>query len=63
MKIGIDLGGSHIGLALIDNNIVEKVEIDLEKREDMEGYIMSILNYYIDKFVKNNNIELRGKDE
>ena len=60
MKIGIDLGGSHIGLALIDNNIVEKVEIDLEKREDIEEYIMSILNYYIDKFVKNNNIELIG---
>ena len=60
MKIGIDLGGSHIGLALIDNNIVEKVEIDLEKIEDIEKYIMSILNYYIDKFVKNNNIELIG---
>ena len=57
MKIGIDLGGSHIGLALIDNNIVEKVEIDLEKREDIEGYIMSILNYYIDKFVKNNKFD------
>lgn len=61
MKIGIDLGGSHIGIALIDNNTIkEKVEIELEKREDIVSYIMNILDYYISKFKENNNIELIG---
>lgn len=61
MKIGIDLGGSHIGIALIDNNnIKEKIEIELEKKEDISSYIMTILDYYIDKFTENNNIELIG---
>ena len=56
MKIGIDLGGSHIGIALIDNNTIkEKVEIELEKREDIVSYIMNILDYYISKFKENNN--------
>ena len=61
MKIGIDLGGSHIVIALIDNNTIkEKVEIELEKREDIVSYIMNILDYYISKFKENNNIELIG---
>lgn len=34
MRIGIDLGGSHIGIALIENNIIkEKIEIELEKKK------------------------------
>ena len=39
MKIGIDLGGSHIGIALINENnvIVEKNEMDIEKRENIEN--------------------------
>ena len=61
MKIGIDFGGSHIVIALIDNNTIkEKVEIELEKREDIVSYIMNILDYYISKFKENNNIELIG---
>ena len=32
MNIGIDIGGSHIGIALIeDGKIVKKVEQDIEK--------------------------------
>ena len=61
MKIGIDLGGSHIGIALIDNNAIkEKIEIELEKKEDISSYIMTILDYYIGKFTEDNNIELIG---
>ena len=61
MRIGIDLGGSHIGIALIENNIIkEKIEIELEKKENIVLYIMNILDYYISKFKEDNNIELIG---
>lgn len=30
MKIGIDLGGSHIGIGIVENgNIIEKIETDI----------------------------------
>ena len=61
MRIGIDLGGRHIGIALIENNIIkEKIEIELEKKENIVLYIMNILDYYISKFKEDNNIELIG---
>ena len=43
MKIGIDIGGSHLGMALIndDYKIVSKKEIDLPKdRSNIEDYIV-----------------------
>ena len=61
MKIGIDLGGSHIGVALInDDEIVEKREKEIYQNENEE----SILNY-IDKAIseiieRESNIELIG---
>ena len=62
MKIGIDLGGSHIGIALIndENEILEKFEMDIEKKENIESEILSIIDSYISKFKQNNNIELIG---
>ena len=62
MKIGVDLGGSHIGIALIneDNAIVEKNEMDIEKNENIETEILSVIDYYISKFKQNNPIELIG---
>ncbi len=62
MKIGIDLGGSHIGIALINeiNVIVEKNEMDIEKRENIENEILAVIDYYINKFKQNNQIELIG---
>lgn len=62
MKIGIDLGGSHIGIALINENnvIVEKNEMDIEKRENIENEILAVIDYYINKFKQNNQIELIG---
>lgn len=46
MKIGIDLGGSHIGIGLVDEKgkIVEKKEIDLKQKEnfDMVRFYRSI---------------------
>ena len=49
MKIGIDIGGSHIGIGVVDKNgkIVEKIEkrlMEKEKRDikkSIEDYIIS----------------------
>lgn len=62
MKIGIDLGGSHIGIALINENnvIVEKNEMDIEKRENIENEILAVIDYHINKFKQSNQIELIG---
>ena len=52
MNIGIDLGGSHIGIGLVDNNgkIVSKTdtEIIVDKIEDIENYIIEniVANIY-----------------
>lgn len=56
MKIGIDIGGSHIGMALVDNKgkIVEKIEEDIisdkkEIKNFLKEYISKNLNYFIKK--------------
>ena len=48
MKIGIDIGGSHIAVALIKNNkeIVRKIEKDLTD-EDKNNIVKSIENIII----------------
>ena len=51
MKIGIDLGGSHIGVGLINE---DKIIISKEKnftREDRENFKETIINQ-IDKMIK-----------
>ncbi len=61
MRIGIDIGGSHIGIGIINNGeIIEKVEKEIYKNESEE----SILNY-IDEVIseiikKENTIDLIG---
>lgn len=62
MKIGIDLGGSHVGIALIsnENKIIEKIEIPIEKNINTELEILNIIDSYINKFKENNQIELIG---
>lgn len=58
MKIGIDIGGSHIAIGVIDNNdiIIEKLEKRLlanEKkdiRSFIENYIIENVNYFIKKY-------------
>lgn len=56
MKIGIDLGGSHIGIGVVNENgeIIEKNETDLNNKniEDMEKFI---LTYIIEKITKYNS--------
>ena len=52
MKIGIDLGGSHIGIGIVDNNgkIIEKVEKRLMSKEKRN--IKSSIETYIIENVK-----------
>lgn len=69
MRIGIDLGGSHIGVGLIDNNgnIILKKEKDLikENKNNVISEIETTLNKYIkdllkEKEISKNEIEFIG---
>lgn len=61
MNIGIDVGGSHIGIALIeDGKIVKKVEQDIEKIDGIEKHILDIIDFYIDAFSQMGNVEKIG---
>lgn len=65
MKIGIDIGGSHIAAGLVDkeNNIISKKEHDWTKQEK-ENLLDTVSMYckkFIEEFIKeNNNIEKIG---
>ena len=41
MKIGIDIGGSHIGIGVVDENgrIIDKVETFIKDKSDIEEKI------------------------
>jgi len=65
MKIGIDIGGSHIAVGLVDNNmnIISKKEHDWTKEEKID--LFKSIEEYCQKFIKefleeNNNIEKIG---
>ena len=62
MKIGIDLGGSHIGIGLLnnDNELLEKVEKNRKESFESEAEILQLIGSYIDKVVSENPIELIG---
>ena len=52
MKIGIDIGGSHIGIGLVENNgtIVLKKEIYIKEKTDIENRI--------ERYITENVIEI-----
>ncbi len=52
MKIGIDLGGSHIGIGVVDENgnIVEKKETDLSLKANIN--VEDVINKYITETVQ-----------
>ena len=63
MKIGIDLGGSHITVAVVNiqGKIIEKNEIDLKNVEDIENFIISYIEKEITNYInKYNDIESIG---
>ena len=63
MKIGIDLGGSHITVAVVNTQgkIIEKNEIDLKNVEDIENFIIGYIEKEITNYInKYNDIESIG---
>ena len=50
MKIGVDVGGSHIGIGLINDNgrIVAKEELDIDNRDKNEDYGMRLVKCIIE---------------
>ena len=62
MKIGIDIGGSHIGIALLDKegSIAQKKEIDMIPEFKTPKGIVEYLDKKIEELTKENNIELVG---
>ena len=65
MKIGIDIGGSHIGIGLVDENgnIVEKYETDINgnnKSGDLNKFIEQFILLTIKKLCEERKIELIG---
>mgnify|MGYP005755393711 CR=1 FL=1 len=62
MKIGIDLGGSHIGIGLLnnDNRIVNKIEKDIDEIGRYEKQILKFIDEQIEILKKNNRIDLIG---
>ena len=61
MRIGIDIGGSHIGIGLINNGeIIEKVEKEIIKKET-EKSIIEYIDSIITEMIQNNkNIDMVG---
>ena len=67
MRLGIDLGGSHIGIGIVNNiegKIEEKVEEDLESCNCInkcdDKYIIGKIDEYINNNLKKYNIEMIG---
>lgn len=60
MRIGIDVGGSHIGLGLVnkDGKLVLKDEKDYDNiQEDMSNIVLKTIIELINKIINNNNIK------
>ena len=62
MKIGIDIGGSHIGIGIINrqNKIEKKIEREIEKNNQIKDYILRYIDYNINKIMQKEKIELIG---
>ncbi len=64
MKIGVDIGGSHVGIGIVNENgeIIEKEEIRIlkENKENLEEFIEKYLLKKINEFIKKYNINIIG---
>lgn len=58
MKIGIDLGGSHIGVGVVQNGeIIYKIEKDLSENEKGNKNIIELIIKIVNEIIKQNNIK------
>jgi len=62
MKIGVDLGGSHIGIGLVDDkgNILQKEEKIIEDKTNIKLIIEEFITEKVIQIGLNNNIEFIG---
>jgi len=62
MKVGIDIGGSHIAVGIVDKhgNVLEKIETDINKCENICEYIVNYVDSAISKLSKDGDIEHIG---
>ncbi len=62
MKIGIDIGGSHIGVGLVEENgkIIAKQEKDLlnKEKENIKEIIIETIIQYVKEITEKNNIDI-----
>ena len=64
MRIGVDVGGSHIGLGLVnkDGKLVLKAEKDYDKiQEDMSNIVLETIIELINKIIDNNDVKKEEK--
>ena len=62
MKIGIDIGGSHIGIGVVDENgrIIDKVETFIKDKSDIEEKIEKYLLENVTKMLQKYSINQIG---
>lgn len=61
MKIGIDIGGSHIAVAHVENErIINEIQIEINQGIDIKNYIEENLINSINKIKEGQNLELIG---
>lgn len=59
MKIGIDLGGSHIGVGIVENGeIIYKIEKDLQENEKGTKNIVELIKKIIPEMLKQQNAKI-----
>ena len=59
MKIGIDIGGSHIGIGLVENyNLIDTVDkfFSMEDRKDIQNSILRNIDELLNELLSRNNI-------
>lgn len=63
MKIGIDIGGSHIGIGLIDGEKIIDIEeknFNREDRKDIEKTIINSIEIIINQLLNRNNLTINN---
>ncbi len=63
MKIGIDIGGSHIGIGIIEGKKIvdsEEKNFKREERKEMEKTIIKSIQELIEKLLTRNNLQLEN---
>ncbi len=66
MKIGIDIGGSHIGMGLVDDyNLIDTVDkfFSQEDRKDIQSAILINIDNLLNELLNRNNISIENVEK